>query len=376
MPMPKLNEADYKLKDESAMLSPQLLYYRDIVERNILRMSEMAGGAEHLWPHIKTHKSAQLVKVLMSHGIRRFKAATIAEAEMAARCGAEHVILSYPLVGPNIPRFIRLIQTFAGTSFYAIGDDPGQISCLSGCAVGAGLRVRFLVDVNDGLNRTGVPTPEAGKLFRFAASLPSIEACGMHVYDGQRHEGDKAVRQELVDTDLISVHQLRDELVQAGYNCDIMVMGGTPSFPCHAQYSGVFYSPGTCVLEDYGYASSFPDLPFEIAAILLTRVISHPTRGYFTVDLGYKAVAADPAIPRAVIIGYEDAETVMQNEEHWVLRMPAGKEDRVPPVGQALYAVPVHICPTSALYPSVPVISNGEVIDEWEITARNRKLSI
>ena len=119
-----------------------------------------------------------------------------------------------------------------------------------------------------------------------------------------------------------------------------------------------------------------PDLPFEIGAMVLTRVVSHPAPGVFTLDLGYKGVAADPAIPRAVIAGYEDAVTLMQNEEHWVLRMPEGREAERPQIGQVLYVAPVHICPTSALYPSILVAKEGKIVAEWPVTARNRRITI
>lgn len=366
----------YRLKNPEQIVSPALIYYRDIIEENVRRMIELAGGAKRLWPHIKSHKSADMVRLLMSRGITRFKCATIAEGEMAGACGAGHVILSYPLVGPNIARMVRLVQAFPETAFYAVGDDWEQIRLLSEAAREAGVRVNFLLDINDGLNRTGIATAEAGALYRKAAGLPGLRVRGLHVYDGHRHEGDLAERQRLVDADVAAVYDLRAELAAEGLNCGVMVMGGTPSFPCHARREGVFLSPGTCLIQDYGYYTSFPDLPFEIGAMLLTRVVSHPAPGVFTVDLGYKGVAADPEQPRAVIVGYEDARTVMQNEEHWVLRMPEGKEEGRPPIGAALYAAPKHICPTTALYPSILAARNGVIEEEWPVTARNRRLTI
>ena len=44
-------------------------------------------------------------------------------------------------------------------------------------------------------------------------------------------------------------------------------------------------------------------------------------------------------------------------------------------VGDEFFVVPTHICPTSALYPSVPVVENGHMTDTWEVTARNRKIT-
>ncbi len=168
------------------------------------------------------------------------------------------------------------MQAFPGTEFFAVGDDEGQLALLAEAARSAGLAVNALLDVNDGLNRTGVSTKAAGGLYRRAAAMPGLRMRGMHVYDGHRHEQALNERCALVAEDVRGVYALRDRLREEGYDCGIMVMGGTPSFPCHAMYEGVYLSPGTCLIQDYGYASAYKDLPFEIGAMLLSRVISHP----------------------------------------------------------------------------------------------------
>ncbi len=180
--------ATYELKDTAAIASPALIYYEEIIERNVRTLIAMAGGAGRLWPHVKSHKSADMVRMLMGEGIRRFKCATIAEGEMVALCNADQAILAYPLVGPNIGRFLRLVQAFPGTEFFAVGDDEGQLALLAEAARSAGLAVNALLDVNDGLNRTGVSTKAAGGLYRRAAAMPGLRMRGMHVYDGHRHE--------------------------------------------------------------------------------------------------------------------------------------------------------------------------------------------
>ena len=108
----------------------------------------------------------------------------------------------------------------------------------------------------------------------------------------------------------------------------------------------------------------------------MTRVISRPTEDTLTLDLGCKAVATDPPIPRAKIVGMEYAKTILQNEEHLVLQVPREHIKDIPPIGTVLYAIPVHICPTSALYPSAAVVEDGHLSGWWEITARNRKITI
>lgn len=366
----------YQLQDENEIISPSLVYYKDILEENIRRMVEIAGDVKRLWPHVKSHKSAGFMKLILSKGIDQFKCATIAEAEMVAEVGAKRVILAYPLVGPNIARFVKLMKAYPNTEFFAIGDDEGQVQLLSDEAVKNGVKANFLLDINTGLDRTGIKPGPAYDLFKSANAMEGICVRGMHVYDGQRHENDFDDRNGRTKEDVSPVYALKQKVEAEGIDCGIMVMGGTPSFPCHTDEEGSFLSPGTCLIQDYGYATNFPDLEFPIGAMLLTRVVSHPAEGVFTLDLGYKAVAADPALPRAVVAGYEDCIQVMQNEEHLVLKMPAGRENERPAIGTVLYAAPFHICPTSALYPELLVAQNGKIVETWEVTARNRKITI
>ena len=46
------------------------------------------------------------------------------------------------------------------------------------------------------------------------------------------------------------------------------------------------------------------------------------------------------------------------------------------PVGTPLLAIPAHACPTSALHHHATVVSEGQVVDEWEVTARDRVIGV
>jgi D-serine deaminase-like pyridoxal phosphate-dependent protein len=154
-----------------------------------------------------------------------------------------------------------------------------------------------------------------------------------------------------------------------------LVVGGTPTFPIYAELDlpGVECSPGTIVLQDDGYAKRYPDLAFTPAALLLTRVISHPRPGRLCLDLGHKAVAADPAGPRARVLGLDDARPAGHNEEHLVLETPRAQDF---PIGTPLLAIPTHICPSVALHRRAYVVEDGAVIGQWEVSARDRVLGI
>lgn len=367
---------DYHFSGEDKIVSPQLVYYLEPLRENLRRTIALAGGPQRLWPHVKTHKMARVVQLQVTAGITRFKCATIAEAEMCAGNDATDVVLAYPCVGPNIERFIQLCQSYPAVRFYAIGDDRGQIALLGAAGAAVGITIRVLMDMDLGQHRTGVPLDRAEAEYTAWAALPGIAMCGMHCYDGHRHESDRAQREAAVRPTDAALEALKARLQAAGLDCSILIMGGTPSFPCHAAATQEFLSPGTCFVQDAGYDAAYPDLKFIPAAAVLTRVVSHPTPETFTTDLGTKAVASDPEPVRAVLADLPWATPVMQNEEHWVLRAPPEHVADIPPIGTVLYAIPWHICPTSALYPEVPVIESHRVVDTWQVTARNRKLHI
>ena len=366
----------YALNNTADIISPALIYYKDIIAANTKRTIEMAGGPERLWPHVKSHKTKEMIRMQIDMGISRFKCATIAEAEMTAEAGASQIILAYPLLGPNISRFIRLVTVFNQVRFYAIGDDIEQLRLLSEEAVKAKIQVNVLADVDAGMHRTGVPFDRLESFYEKVTAITGISLNGLHCYDGHLHDSDYNLRKAKVDEIDRQVLDIQASLVRKGMDCGLLVMGGTPAFPCRtaslAERSGMYLSPGTCFIGDWGTGEKIPDMAFPPGAALFTRVVSHPGGNSFTLDLGSKGIAADPPGARGIIAGMEEAKPLFQSEEHWVFAMPEGKNP--PPIGSACYVLPAHICPTSALYQCILAVRDGTIAEEWQVAARNRKL--
>ncbi len=366
----------YDLRDTGEIATPALIYYEDIIRDNIREAIRVAGSADRLWPHLKTHKMPAMLRMQMGAGILRFKCATIAEAEMAAQAGVPDILLSYPLVGPAIGRFLQLVRLYPDSRFWAMGDDMGQLRELGRRAAENGIRQQALIDVDLGMHRTGVPVGKLESFYREAARIPGLEVKGMHCYDGHIGQSDFAIRLDEAEKSAAPVHALRAALEKDGLDCGIMVMGGSPTFPCHARTPGVFLSPGTLFVHDSGNAAQQPDMRFTPAAVVMARVISLPCEDRFTLDLGHKAIAADPAGVRGIVANLPETEPLGQSEEHWVFRMLPGSAGKRPVVGDVLYVIPTHICPTSALYPAVLVAKDGAIAGSWDVAARNRKLTV
>ena len=367
-----MRDSQYTLRDPSELLSPGLLIYRALVRQNLQMMIAMVRGADRLRPHVKTHKMAEIVRKAESMGIRKHKCATLAEAEMVGAAGGTDALISYPLIGPNLKRFTNLVRGYRNTTFRATVDDPDAARVLSEAVAGLDRPVPVLVDLEIGMGRTGIdPGEAAAELYALIDRLPNLVADGLHAYDGQIHDTDVAERRKSAQEGIERVLALRDRLLKRGQDVPRVVLGGTPTFPIHAELEipGVECSPGTIVLHDEGYRTRYPDLAFTPAALLLTRVISRPRPGRLCLDLGHKAVAADPAGPRLRLLDIDDARPVMHSEEHLVVETAHADEF---PIGTPLLAIPMHICPTVALHRRADVIEDGELVARWEVTARDR----
>ena len=143
--------------------SPALFIYPDRIKKNIRSLLEKAE-AGRLRPHVKTNKMAEVSRLMLDAGIKKFKAATIAEAEMLAMIGAPDTLLAYPPGGPKINRLIRLIQKYPGTKFSCLVDHADGARALSSKFSAAGLIAFIYIDLNLGMNRTGIPTENVVKL--------------------------------------------------------------------------------------------------------------------------------------------------------------------------------------------------------------------
>jgi D-serine deaminase-like pyridoxal phosphate-dependent protein len=371
-------DSTYLVRDPSQVFSPGLLFYRDVIRKNIEGLVARVGNPSRLRPHVKTHKTREIVQMQLKAGITKHKCATIAEAEMLAQVGAPDILLAYNPVGPNCARVARLVDTYPGSRFATVVDHPVAAQALSDVMTRASRPIDVLVDIDVGQHRTGIaPGADAVCLYETVTRLKGFTPGGLHVYDGHNHQHPLEERRQAVDRLLGPVAELRSTLAAKGLPVPRIVFGGTPTFPVFAELSWpeAECSPGTCVLNDSNYAAWFRDMSeFRWAALLLTRVISRPTPKRVTFDLGNKAVASDPpAGKRCVIIDLPDGEAVLHNEEHLVIETATA--DRFKP-GDVAYAVPAHVCPTSALHRFAYVIEGGEVVDRWDIVARDRVLTI
>ncbi|NER10324.1 D-serine deaminase, pyridoxal phosphate-dependent [Muriicola jejuensis] len=362
-------KAWYRIDEEEKVPSPSLLIYPQRVKENIATMIRMTGGADKLRPHIKTHKMAEVVELQLKYGINKFKCATIAEAELLGTCKAPDVLLAMQPVGPNIKRFLDLMDRFPQTKFSTLVDHETSVKDIGSQAKERGLKATLYLDLNVGMDRTGIkPSEEALALYKMIHDHVALNPAGLHAYDGHIRNPDLVKQKEECDRVFESVTCMKTELKKSGLPVNEVIAGGSPSFPVHAKRQGVIASPGTTLLWDARYGESFSEMEFRVAAVLLTRVISKPAEGILCLDLGHKSVAPEMDFPRVRILGMESAEQIGQSEEHLVLRT---KDAPDIPIGTVFYAIPMHICPTVAKYPAALTVEKGRITGSWKVAARD-----
>ncbi len=364
---PNLSEMDSSAFESIA--SPGLLVDAGRVEGNLAAMITAVGGdTSRLRPHVKTHKMSRVIKMQQDAGIEQFKVATLAEAEMVAGCGAKDILIAYPLVGPNLDWFGRLVSEYNQTRFSCLVDDPEALSLMEKVLGKDGNPTTGLwIDVDCGMSRTGVPLGSKLDMLRDKIETSSsFHYRGLHVYDGHLHQPDVDERHQ----DASLVLELLNREMDRNPSPELVV-GGSPTFGFWSQNCHWQCSPGTPMFWDHGYGYQYSELPFQIALAMLTRVISKPNSNLLCFDLGYKSVAAEMPLARRVIFpGISDAVFVGQSEEHLVVQTALADKFGI---GEVLIALPRHVCPTVALHRSVAVMRNGQLMDErWEVDARDR----
>jgi D-serine deaminase-like pyridoxal phosphate-dependent protein len=365
----------YEIENIGEIDTPALLVYPDRIKSNIRSAINIVGNPGRLRPHIKTHKSKEAALLMIHAGISKFKCATIAEGELLGMANAPDVILAYQPVGPKIDRFIHLIQRFPATRYACLIDNIDAAKAIQEKALASHLEVDVFIDLDNGMHRSGIePSDLALQLFQYAIGAKGLRVKGLHVYDGHIRDVDIVERKRKSDQAfelVMKFHATISKLVE--YPLEI-VCGGSPTFPIHALRPEVECSPGTFIYWDQGYSDVYHGESFLPAAIVVTRIISITTSDTITCDLGHKSIAAENDIRhRVYFLDHPELEPIGQSEEHLVLKV---NSENLFKVGDVLYGIPHHICPTVALYEKVLTVEHQRVSGEWRNIARDRKITI
>lgn len=371
-----MKENWWEINPETLIDTPFLAVYEDRIRFNIERLiTSVKGETQKLRPHIKTHKIGEILELFKIYNIKKVKCATIAEAELAAIHEIPDIFLAYQPVGLKKERWISLLKKYPEISFSTIADNLESAKVLNKIAEKNKLILNIYLDLNAGMNRTGISISDQwSDLANDIISLKNIHFTGIHIYDGHLKANIEERKTEASNSFSIIKKEL--EKLQQKINYDLkIVAGGSNTFPFYANQENVECSPGTFVFWDANYQMNLPEQNFRTAAVIVGTIISKPTHTTFCIDIGYKAVASESTIDkRLVILNDENLIPLAHSEEHLIIENKGKNQYEI---GDTIYALPYHICPTCALYDSVQVVNKKhQIYDQWLVAARGRKINI
>ena len=362
----------YLVKDAGRIGTPALLIYPKIVDQNIRITLGMVGNDPQRWrPHIKTAKLGAVIRQMLGHGIHNFKCATTLELLTACQVGAADVLVAFAMTGANARRVVELAKQFPATRVSVLVESPAQLAAWRDTGIG------MFVDVNPGMNRTGVGNDRAEEIVKLAgAAGPAFR--GLHWYDGHLSSGEPDERKANAHKGYDRLLQIVKAVEASGSMVGEVITSGTPVAPYGYSYPGFTnasfvqrISPGTVVYNDTTSLKQLAGFGYQPAAVVLTTVISHPAPQKITCDAGHKSVSADAGVPTCAVLGHPELTPLKPSEEHLPMEVAAGAE--VPAIGENLYLVPRHVCPSVNNFDEALLIVNGRVVGVEKVHARGHE---
>ncbi len=376
--MNQLSLDDYRIAEIERVLTPALAIYPEIVDANIAATIHLLGGNPERWrPHVKTAKLEFVMRRLVAHGVVNFKCATSLELATVCAVGAKDVLLAYPVVGANARRVCAVADQFTPTRVAALIEGEAQIAAWKGSSVG------LFIDVNPGMNRTGLEQTRVDEIVGLAQAIEGagLQFRGVHYYDGHMAGAvDLRERERVAHQGYHQLMQLIAALAASDITVGEVITAGTPAFPCSISYkpfteSSFIHraSPGTVVYNDCTSLAQLPEeYAYRPAAIVVSTVVSHPTENRITCDAGHKTVSADAGIPNCFVIGHADLTPQHPSEEH--LPIEAAVRSTRPAIGDTLYLIPKHVCPTVNNFDHALIVEGGKIVAVERVTARGREV--
>jgi D-serine deaminase-like pyridoxal phosphate-dependent protein len=185
-------------------LTPALLILQDIVEANVQITLRLLNEDRNRWrPHIKTTKMASVIRLLIDSGIGCFKCSTTRELLVLCECNANDVLLAYPARGATAVRASEIAAEHTGVSCAALIDDEAALDLWQG------KRIDLFVDLNPGMDRTGVPLKDHERIAKLVAAIRrrSLTFRGLHCYEGH-------LTQQIQSERITAAHNVYDQLLR------------------------------------------------------------------------------------------------------------------------------------------------------------------
>jgi D-serine deaminase-like pyridoxal phosphate-dependent protein len=350
--------------------TPSLCLDLSRFEANVERVADVARAAGKNWrPRAQCHKSPEIASYQIRQGAIGITCAKVSEAEAFASAGIPDILIAHPPVGT---RRIQRIATLCKTATPIVTcDHYVQAEALSRECVQQGVQCRALVEINVGMDRTGVrPGRDALELACGIEKLSGLKLAGIMGYEGHVMPlSDPDVKRRQIDAAMGILASTCEIYLQNGLCCDIVSASGTGSFQESIRCESLTeIQAGGAVFGD-PYYSRMPDVDgLRSALTVLATVVSRPGFDRAVLDAGRKAITAEFHPP--IVKNWDDAKVIIHCAEHIVLKLgPSSRELRI---GDQVELIVGYADLTCLMYDEFLGFRNDRLEVIWPILARSK----
>ncbi len=340
------------------------------LEANIRYMADTVRAFGKSWrPHSKGHKSPAIAWRELHAGASGITCAKVSEAEVMIHSGIEDVLIANVIAGE--PKCDRLATLCKSGRPIICCDHYAQAEPIDAACRRWGVRCRALVDVNIGMNRTGInPGRDALELAQALDKLKGLELVGIMGYEGHLMKvADQVEKRRQVSDSLAILKMTRDQFNQQGLRCDIVSAGGSGSLAFCKEADGVTeLQSGGGIFGDPFYVDVCRQPGIQPALTILATVTSRPALERAILDAGRKTVNPDIHPPQ--VKGLPDAEVVALSAEHCTLKL--GPESQRLKIGDKVELVVGYADFTTVLHEEFLCFRDEKLETTWPILGRGK----
>jgi D-serine deaminase-like pyridoxal phosphate-dependent protein len=351
-------------QERGSLVTPALILDLDVARRNIAFMAErMSEMPADLRPHVKVQKSVELARLQVEAGAIGVCTATVWEAIGMSRGGIEDVLIANEVCGAG--KVKALAEAALHGRLTVAVDDPSNAADLSDAVEAAGSEIEVLIEVDVGMGRGGVRSPEeAVVLARRVDELPGLRLRGVQGYEGHcMLEPDRAVRIEKARAAMAYLIEAVDRLTAAGFECEVVSAGGTGTYDITGANPRVTeIQAGSYVFMDGFHGNLVPG--FSRALTVLGTVMSRHGNTV-VLDAGRKSIGIDFVLPTMVEHPFYEARYFAEEHALFDVDERCGLK-----LGDTVELVPGYAPTTVNLYDVYHVVEGGKVVDIWPIIPR------
>jgi len=356
--------------------TPSLVLDATRMERNVARLkSHLAALGPGLRPHLKTAKSVDVARRVMTSEAGPATVSTLKEAEQFAAAGVRDIVYAVGIAPGKLARVLALRN--AGVDLAVILDTVEQARLVADASCESGTRIPALIEIDCDGHRSGVSPNDAATLVEIGRAIDGgAELRGVLTHAGGSYAArGRAALEQCAEDERAGAVKAAETLRAAGLPCPVVSVGSTPTAHFSRDLRGVTeVRAGVFVFFDLVMAGIGVCQIDDIALSVLATVIGHqPSKGWILVDAGWMAMSRDRGTAKqAVDQGYglvcdvhgrpyDDVVMVDANQEHGVIALRPGSKATLPdlPIGTRVRILPNHACATGAQHDRYHVVRDG-----------------